>query len=126
MARTALHPLAAFNAVDDLRREIAEGVDINEPDNTGVTPLHSACVHKSYDAAKVLLEAGADVNVQDQWGITPLGRAVFGKNGTVELVKLLVEHGADPTIENEDGNSALRLAQNTGKAEYLTVFGVEK
>jgi ankyrin repeat protein len=117
-----LHPLAAFNAVDELRREITAGVDINEPDNTGVTPLHSACVHKSYDTAKVLLEAGAEVNVQDQWGITPLGRAVFGKDGTVELVQLLVDHGADPTIENNKGNSALKLAQSTGKAQYLAVF----
>ena len=125
MARTVLHPLAGYNAVEALRREIAAGLDINEADNAGMTPLHHACIEKSYEAAEVLLQAGAAVGLQDKWGNTPLGHAVYGKDGTVDLVRLLVEYGADPTVENNKGNSPLTLAQRTQKADYLAVFGAE-
>jgi ankyrin repeat protein len=104
---------------------IDEGFDINEADADGFTPLHLACINKNYDAAKVRLEAGADVDPQDNWGDTPLWRAVFGKNGTVKLIQLLVDHGADPTVENSSGSSPLKLAQRLQKADYLAVFGSE-
>jgi ankyrin repeat protein len=120
-----LHPLAGYNAVEELQREIAAGLDVNEADNDGMTPLHHACIEKSFEAAKILLEAGAIVDVRDKWGGTALGRAVYGKDGSVDLVRLLVEYGADPTVENNKGNSPLTLAQRTQKADYLAVFGAQ-
>jgi ankyrin repeat protein len=82
-----------------------------------------ACINKCHEAAKVLLEAGADIDPQDKWGNTPLWRATFfGEDGTVELVQLLIDHGADPTIDNHSGISALNLARQVRKVNYLTVF----
>lgn len=111
--------------MEELQREIAAGLDVNEADDDGMTPLHHACIEKSYEAAKILLEAGAAVDVRDKWGGTALGRAVYGKDGTVDLVRLLVEYGADPTIENNKGTSPLALAQRTRKADYLALFGAD-
>lgn len=119
MARTVLHQAAVRGSV---RHVIAEGFDINEPDADGLTPLHMACINKNYDAATELLEAGAHVDPQDKWGNTPLNRAVFGKDGTVQLVELLVDHGADPAIENHHGTSPEALARRLQKADYLAVF----
>lgn len=62
MAKSALHTSAGLDLVDDLRREIADGLDINEADEAGLTPLHHACIHWSFESAKILLEAGADVD----------------------------------------------------------------
>lgn len=84
-----------------------------------------AAINKNYDAAKALLEAGAQVDLQDKWGgNTSLWRAVFGKDGTLPpLVELLIHYGADPpTIENESGNSPLKLAQRLQKSDYLDAF----
>jgi ankyrin repeat protein len=120
MAWNALHALAGYNSVDELRREIAEGLDIDEADEDGLTPLHHACIEKSYEAARVLVEAGAAVDPQDKWGNTPLNRAVF--EDAVELVQLLIDHGADPTIDNNYGHSPLSEAKRHRKAEYLAVM----
>jgi ankyrin repeat protein len=121
MARTALHQ-AAVSSAERTQLRIDEGFDVNEADADGLTPLHIACINKNFDAANVLLQAGAHVDPQDKWGNTPLGRAVFGKDGTVDLVQLLVDHGADPTIENHSAVSALKLARRLQKLDYLVVF----
>lgn len=122
VSRTALHASAGYNFVDDLNREIAEGLDINEPDEAGQTPLHHACIHNSLDSARILLAAGADVNPQDQWGNAPLWYAVFSNDSTVEMVRLLVDHGADPAIENNKGNSPLKLARRLQKSDCIAIF----
>ncbi|WP_049748332.1 ankyrin repeat domain-containing protein [Mycolicibacterium goodii] len=119
MARTPLHPSAAYNLLDDLRREIAEGYDINDADQMGFTPLHSALVHDSYDAAKILIDAGANPNLQDKWGNTPLKYVIGNNKKTVEIVILLLEHEADPTIENHYGHSPLSLAKESLGTEHL-------
>ncbi|MGJ6125668.1 ankyrin repeat domain-containing protein [Mycolicibacterium sp. Y3] len=122
MARTPLHQAAVRGTQDSVRDTIDEGFDVNEPDADGLTPLHMAAINKNYDAAKALLEAGAQVDLQDKWGNTSLWRAVFGKDGTLPLVELLIHYGADPTIENESGNSPLKLAQRLQKSDYLDAF----
>jgi ankyrin repeat protein len=122
MARTPLHQAAVRGTQDSVRDTIGEGFDVNEPDADGLTPLHMAAINKNYDAAKALLEAGAHVDPQDKWGNTPLWRSVFGKDGTVQLVKLLVDYGANPSIENESGSSPEKLAQRLQKSDYLDTF----
>jgi ankyrin repeat protein len=122
MARTSLHQTAVRGSQDRVRQTIDEGYDVNETDADGLTPLHMAAINKNYNAAKALLEAGAHVDVQDKWGNTPLWRAVFGTDSTVDLVELLVDHGADPAVENNSGNSPLKLAQRLQKTDYLSVF----
>ncbi|MCV7211171.1 ankyrin repeat domain-containing protein [Mycolicibacterium canariasense] len=119
MARTPLHASAAYNFVDDLRREIAEGYDINGADETGFTPLHSACFQSSYDTAKVLLEAGASTSLQDKWGNTPLNYVVKNNENSLRMVTLLLEYGADPTIENNYGHSPLRNSKRMQGTEQL-------
>lgn len=60
-------------------------------------------------ATRLLLESDkVDVNHQDDTGQTALfGAATMGWN---ELVQLLVDHGADPAIEDKAGNSAVDAA----------------
>jgi ankyrin repeat protein len=119
VARTPLHASAAYNLVDDLRRELAEGYDVNDADETGFTPLHSACFQCSYDAAKVLLEAGASAGLQDKWGNTPLSYVVKNDENSLRMVTLLVEYGADPTIENNYGHSPLSNSKRMQGTEHL-------
>jgi ankyrin repeat protein len=64
---------------------------------------------RSAPVAAALLEAGADPNAQDAAGNSPLMRAVLG--GTVAQVKLLLEHGADATVRNRNGDAAADLAR---------------
>jgi ankyrin repeat protein len=88
--------------------------DINLADPDGVSPLLVAIMNANWDLAKRLIEAGADVNQWDIYGESPLltaidlrnridgGRAsIDGPNTTkgIEILKLLLDRGADPNIQ---------------------------
>jgi hypothetical protein len=83
-----------------------------------------------FDLAKQFITAGADVNYQYPLsrnyadGMTPLLYA--SKWNNFELIKLLVENGANINIRAKDGNTALTIAETNGNNEiytYLTEHG---
>ena len=101
----------------DQRRRLVEGLarvaDIHATDKNGVTALHHAVRFRSPAAVKTLIERGANVNQACRRnGSTPLHRAVTqtGAPGTagrqaaaIEIVRLLLAAGADPSITNNSG-----------------------
>jgi len=56
----------------------------------------------SNPAIETLLTAGANVNWQDHSGYTPMVEAMMGRN--YNSAKMLLDHGADPRIEDEKGH----------------------
>ena len=54
-----------------------------------------------------LMKAGADPNMQNRFGSTVLYENALAQN--YENLEILVEHGADPSIEDNDGNSPMEL-----------------
>jgi ankyrin repeat protein len=93
---------------------LEHGADINLPDPDGVSPLHVAVMNANWDLAKDLIDAGADVDQWDIFGMAPLFTAVGNRsrydggrasidppNVTtgLEVVKLLLERGADPNMQ---------------------------
>ena len=99
------------------RRQIVaalkRGGDIHATDKNGVTALHHAVRFRSPSAVKTLIERGANVNQTCRRnGSTPLHRAVTqtGAPGTAgrqrdvfEIIRLLLDAGADPSITNKSG-----------------------
>ncbi|KAF2072787.1 hypothetical protein CYY_005910 [Polysphondylium violaceum] len=89
----------------------------NLKDKDESTPLHLACnIVNAQDTGrylkviKVLIDAGANVNELDAGKATPLHIiACVGEKGT-EIMKYLLECGADPTIENQSGWTPLHHA----------------
>ena len=67
--------------------------------------LFSANVEK----AEVLIKAGADVNLQDDKGWTVLMYVKKSEGEDSDLYNYLIEHGADTTIKNNDGQTALDI-----------------
>jgi ankyrin repeat protein len=90
---------------------LTNGANVNAQDRQGLTPLHGAAIHSQLALARLLLEHGAQVDALDSQGNTPLWRAVMNCRDGGEMVKLLLQHGADPRKDNKHGISAQKLAE---------------
>ena len=128
---------------------IERGADVNLAHNGGWTPLYLATDNRNIengdypvrkpdidhlDFIRLLLDKGANVNhrVKDssetrtvftnQWldenGATAFLRA--SQSGDVELMKLLISHGADPKLNTALNVSALHVAAGIGWVEGIT------
>lgn len=97
------------------RREIIssakEGLPHAEADDK--TPLHKAVYRRNVAQATVLLHQGADINAQTKKGNTPLHVAAI--KGDEIIFNLLREWpGINVTLKNEQGETALELAEKNG------------
>jgi uncharacterized protein len=100
-----------------------DGADANARDNEGFAPLHLAAKGQSDEVVRLLLESGADVNARNNKGETPLYNAARNTTpAALNIMRLLREHGADPTIETANGSSALRFISRFGKPEAKEIF----
>jgi ankyrin repeat protein len=72
------------------------------------------------DQVKFLLDCGSDVNARDVFGNSGLSYAV-GQQST-DMVKLLIQRGANPKIEDNKGLTPLMSAENSGHVEALKLL----
>jgi uncharacterized protein len=70
-----------------------------------INAIHSNNLHQ----LKLLLELGMTLNMRNDSSITPLIEAV--KNNANKLAELLLEKGADPSVRDRDGYTALDYAR---------------
>ncbi len=90
------------------RRLIARKAEVNKP---GWAPLHYAAAHAepvSLEMVRLLLEHHAYIDAESPNRTTPLMMAA--QYGLPEVVKLLLEEGADPMLRNEQNLTALDFA----------------
>jgi ankyrin repeat protein len=124
--------------LDQIKRHLYWGTEINQPDPDGDYPLHVAARRGRVVIARALLDHGANPNAQNLGGKTPL-RVALGQGKTqVALVlvqkgalddpqellfdlarsgvsdrdslKFLVERGADVNARDDKGDTALHIA----------------
>ena len=94
------------------------GADVNQAGSTGddwdATPLQHAILQRQPAAVRVLLDRGADLNKGGgpQGSLAPLFLAAGDTDPAI--LTLLLAHGADPTVEDEHGATALSRAVSAG------------
>jgi len=93
---------------------IQGGADVNAKNELGRTSLMFSANYGFFEIAEMLLENGArtDDVANDETGWTAIIAASF--NGHRNLVRLLLEHGADQNIRDTSGKTALMWAEEQG------------
>lgn len=95
--------------------------DINAKDSDGQTALMYACKRSFDETAGFLLRNGADVDVQSKKkGVTALMIAAVA--GNVELVRMLLDRGADPGLTDIFGHTAKSLAEKKGNSAVVDLL----
>ena len=93
-----LHRAAAAGDLERARELIREGADLDAFDDIGYTPLHHAAKNQHVALIELLLDAGADINAREEETNSDTAVSVAAADSSPEVVKLLLERGADPAI----------------------------
>ena len=73
----------------------------------------------TYEEFETLLADGADVNTQDLYDDTPLHNLLYNEGVDIDTVELLLESGADVSLENKDGMTPAELAADSGQPQGI-------
>jgi Ankyrin repeat len=97
--------------------------DVWSPD--GFTPLHIAAFANNAAAAQALVDAGADVDAFASASFAPvtaLGTCAFV--GAVDVARVLLRAGANPTLTQVEHGSPLEAAMHNGHRELVALLFV--
>jgi len=99
---------------------LTAGLDPDEPDTNGVTPLMRFAMEGNDTAVQRLLDKGADVNARDKTGATALiSAAGYGRTA---IVQMLLDHGAKVNAKGNEGDTALIQAALNGHAAIVKLL----
>ncbi|MHC1704037.1 MAG: ankyrin repeat domain-containing protein [Tenuifilaceae bacterium] len=118
---TPLHYAAVRNHKEGALLLIEKGADINALDNEKHTPLHLASQNGIMDIVTVLVKSGAKLELKDDYGRTPL---LLGsrERGGADLIRILLEAGANINSIDNSGYNSLSLAAWRGKKAVVDVL----
>jgi len=141
--------IAMMNGNWDIAKRLVEaGADVNQWDMNGSSPLHVAIENlnnpgsrnpldqdkpnkaSARDVIKMLVDRGANPNQQLYWGASFGGSADRGmtpflaacSTGDIELVKLLLAHGANPKLATSDGRGPIIMALSGSRGRNPFAF----
>ena len=146
--RTPLHVAADDGSVEIVHMLLEHGANINARTSRGSTPLHVAA-RRSIEILPTLFEHGANVSAEDDKGRTPLH--VVGDDWTIEVIcmllervnagtshsltplhlaarrsveilRVLLEHGANVDAEDDKGRTPLNVVPDFWSVEIVQVL----
>ena len=110
---------AARGDNEAVKAALAAGADVNciDPIEHSLNPLLHAI--ENIETVSTLLKNGADPNYSN--GVNT-ALMLASRLGCVEVVKKLLEYGADPTIESQSGDTALKWADTMDYGELVIIL----
>ena len=104
----ALSDAVRTGNIEDVKKLLAAGADVNAKDMYEDTPLYEAVKLGYKGIAELLLANGANVNVKNNVGWVPLHMATALDHN--EIVELLVTNGANVDAKDDDGSTPMHYA----------------
>ncbi|KAF3456772.1 hypothetical protein FNV43_RR01426 [Rhamnella rubrinervis] len=115
-----LYQQVSYGNTEGIKALCRDGARLEWMDREGKTPLIVACMNPDlHNVAKTLIELGANVNAYrpGRHAGTPLHHAA--KRGLENTVKLLLLHGANALVMNDDCQSPLDVARAKGHGNVV-------
>lgn len=119
--QSPLNAAVAQGDLSEVQKLVNSGADVNSTDAVdGRGALFTAVADTHIEVAKYLISKGAAINTQDKLGMTPLHAAVLANQQA--MVALLLEKKALTNIRDNDGKTALDIANHAGNMEIVTLL----
>jgi ankyrin repeat protein len=112
-----------FNEI--LRLTLAHDADVRSTNRFGGTALIPASEHGHVETVRILIAAGVPVNHVNKPGWTAMQEAILLNDGgprQQDVVRQLLDAGADPKIRDPQGRTALENAERLGFAEIARLI----
>ncbi|KAN0138107.1 Ankyrin repeat-containing domain protein [Lactarius tabidus] len=120
---TPLDIASSRGNLDVLRLFLAHNADAVVDDNRGSTLLHLVSIRSHLELARSLNELKADINASDDEGSTLVQRVSQDvREGYLEIMRLLLDHGANLNALDKSGNTALHFAASEGHLEVVRML----
>lgn len=111
---TPLHEASSRGLCEAIAALLQHGAVMDNVDKKGATPLVLAIRYCKLSSVDVLVDAGADVNRRNEIDdLTPLDVAI--SCGKLDMIKVLLRHGARVDAVNSSGITALHYAAGLGE-----------
>ncbi len=104
-----LHLAAAGDRTQIVALLLEHGADVDAVGDDGRTALHYACDGGHTESAKQLIAANTKVGTVAEDGDTALHDLVKWHPGEIELLRLLLQAGADVSFKNNDGETPIDI-----------------
>lgn len=118
---TPLHIACGDGSYDIVKLLCERNINMNDKTYCGATSLHMAASGGHSEVVKLLLEKeGIDLDIQDDRQNTALQYACY--LGNVEIVKCLIDKGANVNIQNANKVTPLHTASNMGSTEIARLI----
>ncbi|KAL0829228.1 hypothetical protein ABMA28_004055 [Loxostege sticticalis] len=118
---TPLHDAALATQHETVEVLLHAGADPSiKNESNFLTPFHLACSKGCYRTVKNMYSFICDINQLSAGDESPLMLAIRG--GCEDVVRFLLENGADPSLKNENGQTALDIALNLGYSKLFEII----
>ncbi|MGB0560923.1 MAG: ankyrin repeat domain-containing protein [Spirulinaceae cyanobacterium] len=102
---------------------LTAGADVNIVNTSGETALSKAVYWSNEDMVKLLIAAGADLEaVEYKTGWTPIFQSMAMGGGNPEILQLLLDAGADATVQDNRGLTLLSYALEGENTEFIKLL----
>lgn len=116
-----VHNLCSKGSVETLIEGVAAGADVRLLNPNGGSTLLQAATYGNVPIMGYLIEQKLDINAQSNGGNTALHAAAC--MGFYDAAQLLLEKGADRTIQNKEGKNAAQAAKTEKIRELIENWG---